>query len=336
MREKVGWLRPLLGLLAAALLLALIFGRPQIWQYLENWLGQGEPSEEPDAPRYYLTLQHVAKSEEQANETNLTSEPGQPNEPDGQIELEEAVVGFVAAEMPAGYAEEALAAQAVAARSYAWHKQLTEGQVCDNSAHCLAYLDEAGRRERWGKHFAEYEAKIRQAVSQTAGLVLTKDGEVLPAYFHAACGGMTESPANGFGGANLWPAAACYWEADSRPSSCFWPKAELAERLQLSQTELPLLYISASTPSGRVKELRCGANRWSGAEFRQLLGLPSSRFSWLAGQEGFWFTCQGFGHGVGLCQQGCGGLAAQGADWRQILSVYYPGCQIENLAEVNN
>ena len=38
----------------------------------------------------------------------------------------------------------------------------------------------------------------------------------------------------------------------------------------------------------------------------------------------------------GLCQQGCGGLAAQGADWQQILNVYYPGCQIENLTETTN
>ena len=329
MKQKMVWLRPLLGLLAALLLLLLIFGKPQIWQYLENLLGQQEPAAEPDEPQFYLTLQHVAKSNA-ANETDEQSEQSE------QIELEEAVVGFVAAEMPASYDEAALAAQAVAARSYAWHKQLTDGQVCDNSAHCLAYLDEAGRRERWGKHFAEYEAKIRQAAAETAGMVLSKDGEVLPAYFHAACGGMTESPANGFGGANLWPASACYWEANSSPSGCFWPKAELAERLQLNQTELPLLYISASTPSGRVKELRCGSRSWSGQEFRQLLGLPSRRISWLSGQEGFWFTCQGFGHGVGLCQQGCGGLAAQGADWQQILNVYYPGCQIENLTETTN
>lgn len=327
MREKLVWFRPLLGLLAAAALLLIIFGKPQIWQYLENWLGQTQPTDEPGALLYYLTLQHTAAENAETDEAE--------NIPSEQIELEEAVVGFVAAEMPAGYDDDALAAQAVAARSYAWYKQQTAGAVCDNSAHCLAYLDEAGRRERWGKHFTEYEAKIRQAVSQTASLVLTKDGEVLPAYFHAACGGMTESPANGFGGANLWAAAACYWETNSSPSSFFWPKAELAERLQINQTELPLLYISASTPSGRVKELRCGANSWSGAEFRQLLGLPSTRFSWLAGQEGFWFTCLGFGHGVGLCQQGSGGLAAQGADWQQILSVYYPECKLENLADLH-
>ena len=44
MKQKMVWLRPLLGLLAALLLLLLIFGKPQIWQYLENLLGQQEPA----------------------------------------------------------------------------------------------------------------------------------------------------------------------------------------------------------------------------------------------------------------------------------------------------
>lgn len=248
-----------------------------------------------------------------------------------EIPLEEAVVGFVAAEMPASYDQAALAAQAVAARTYAWRRFLAAGEVCDDSSHCLAYLDEAGRRKRWGSSFGEYEAKVRQAAAETAGMVLMKDGELIDACFHASCGGMTETASACWGGTSAYPAAACFWEGGGRVSACFWPKAELAERLGVAEKDLGLLYAASYTASGRVGELRCGEASWSGAEFREALGLASCRISWLATAEGFWFTCLGYGHGVGLCQQGAAGMAAAGASWQDILGVYYAGCEVVSL-----
>lgn len=325
MRYKTVWLRPLLSVLAALLLLLLIF------QHFGGGLGEffnkifnNGPTDEAERPVYWLRLVHNAENGETTAEN---------------IDLEEAVIGFVAAEMPAAYDDQALAAQAVAARSYAWQKYQAEGEVCDNSAHCLAYLDEAARRERFGKSFAEYEAKLRTAVESTAGLILLQDGQPVPAYFHACCGGQTESAAVCWGGQSYYPSAACYWDnlagsTAGSVSSSFWPKETLAERLQVTPAQLALLYVAATTPSGRVKEVRCGSQSWSGNDFRQLLGLNSNRFSWLEAKEGFWFTTLGSGHGVGMCQQGAGGLAAQGYDWRQILAVYYAGCETASLSTI--
>lgn len=323
-RDRTVWLRPLLSALAALLLLLLIFRHfglspGELWPFLSE-----EPPENEAGEPFMLRLVH-------------TAEPGA--EPQAEaIDLEQAVVGFVAAEMPAAYGEQALAAQAVAARSYAWQKYQSEGEVCDDSTHCLAYLDEQARRERFGGAFAEYEKKLQNAAQATAGLVLVHDGQIVPAYFHACCGGQTESAAACWGGTSYFPAAACYWDSSSERSavsSSFWPKENLAERLQVTPAQLALLYVAGTTPSGRVKEVRCAGQSWSGSEFRQLLGLASTNFSWLAGKDGYWFTVLGSGHGVGLCQQGAGGLAAQGYDWRQILSVYYAGCDIAPLSEIS-
>jgi stage II sporulation protein D len=255
-----------------------------------------------------------------------------------QISLEEAVVGFVAAEMPAGFGEEALKAQAVAARSYVYCRSLTAGEVCDDSAHCLAYLSDEERRERWGSSFTEYEGKIRQAVNDTAGQIITVNGEPVTAYFHAVCGGMTETAAACWGGASPYPSAKCYWDggAAGSVSSRFFPRADLAAALNVSEDDLPLLRITATTASGRVSRVTCGDSFWSGTEFRALLGLNSNNFSWLSTNEGYWFTTLGYGHGVGLCQQGAGGLAATGYNYRQILSVYYAGCEIGSYAEQTN
>lgn len=323
MRHKTVWLGPLLSALAALLFLYWLF--QHFGFTLSNFWAEKPPAEE-ESQHYYLRLTRTAA--DQADKNN------QDNPQTEEIDLEEAVVGFVAAEMPAAYGEEALSAQAVAARTYAWQKYQSTGEICDDSTHCLAYLDEAERRKRFGSSFGEYENKIRQASEATAGLVLAKDGQIVPAYFHACCGGQTESSAACWGGSSYYPAAACYWDTACPVNSSFWPKEQLAERLQVSTSQLALLYIAQNTPSGRVKEVRCGSQRWTGSDFRQLLSLPSTNFAWLEAKEGFWFTTLGSGHGVGLCQQGAGGLAAQGYNWRQILAVYYAGCDIVSLDDL--
>ena len=72
---------------------------------------------------------------------------------DKPIPLEEYVIGVVAAEMPVTFHEEALKAQAIAARTYAL-RTTDNGQkpiAADVSAQ--VYLTEEKRKERWGKEF---------------------------------------------------------------------------------------------------------------------------------------------------------------------------------------
>lgn len=250
-----------------------------------------------------------------------------------EIALEEALVGFVAAEMPASYGEAALMAQAVAARSFVMSRFLADGEVCDDSGHCLAYCDEAGRKERWGRDFVANEAKIRAAVAATCGEVLAVDGSIVAAYFHAVCGGMTESAAVLWGGSEVYPAAECLWDGGGAVAQ-FFGRDEVAGRLGIAADELPLLCVTARTASGRVREVSCGSRHWSGAEVRQLLGLGSANFCWLSTGEGYYFSVLGSGHGVGMCQEGAGGMAAAGYGYREVLARYYGGCEVVGLRDV--
>ncbi|MGN1230537.1 MAG: SpoIID/LytB domain-containing protein, partial [Anaerotignum sp.] len=74
-------------------------------------------------------------------------------------ELEEYVVGVVAAEMPAAFPEEALKAQAVAARTY----QVRQMQAADSDAVLYdvgqAYITEGEQKKKWGENYAFYAAK---------------------------------------------------------------------------------------------------------------------------------------------------------------------------------
>src|SRR5262249_9710407 len=100
------------------------------------------------------------------------------------LPLEEYLLGVVGAEMPFAFPDEALKAQAVAARTYALKKKL---EAVDQPFHLGA-----GVLHQVYRALGEEDARIRAAVDATRGEVLTYELEPIEAYFHASCGGRTE------------------------------------------------------------------------------------------------------------------------------------------------
>lgn len=49
---------------------------------------------------------------------------------------------------------------------------------------------------------------------------------------------------------------------------------------------------------------------------------------------GYTLTGGGYGHGVGMSQNGAKAMGAQGADYGQILSMFYPGCEVTDAEEL--
>ena len=101
------------------------------------------------------------------------------------IELEDYLKGVVPAEMPPAWEFEALKAQAIAARSYALAnlgKQSRYGYDLKDTTEDQAY----------GGASAETNRTTR-AVEETDGLVLTYDMKIIPAYYSASAGGMTNT-----------------------------------------------------------------------------------------------------------------------------------------------
>ena len=90
--------------------------------------------------------------------------------------------------------------------------------------------------------------------------------------------------------------------------------------------------------SGRIVRLEIVGTERSlelrGLRIRRLLGLAENLFRAepRRGEDGdvteWWFSGRGWGHGLGLCQAGAYGMAAAGADYREILAHYYPGTEI--------
>ena len=89
--------------------------------------------------------------------------------------------------------------------------------------------------------------------------------------------------------------------------------------------------LQSTTASGRVATLLVGSQTVRGADFRKALSLRSTYFTWEADGDRIVFHTVGYGHGVGLSQAGAQAMAADGADFAEILAHYYPGTQLTRM-----
>ena len=113
------------------------------------------------------------------------------------IDLEEYLVGVVAAEMPAGFEPEALKAQAVAARTYTLYcassGKHAQAQVCTDFNCCQAWKSRDRMAQDWGDGFDNNYEKIRSAVYDTANQFLVYQGQPVFSAFHSSSAGLTEN-----------------------------------------------------------------------------------------------------------------------------------------------
>ena len=256
-----------------------------------------------------------------------------------ELPSEEYIFGVVAAEMPALYHEEALKAQAVAAYTFACRRRaenadkdydITADHTTDQS-----FITEAAAREKWGDNADEYVTKIKKAVEATKGLILTYNGEIITAAYHAISSGRTEDCKNVWGSelAYLKPVVS---EGD-KLSSGYISEAvftidELKERLksEVAFEGEPQNYFGkiTCTDSGTVSELAVCSKKLTGFKIQKLLDLRSANFEIKYQDNSFTFTVYGAGHGVGMSQNGANYMAKQGSSFEEILSHYYTGCKI--------
>ena len=217
------------------------------------------------------------------------------------MDLETAVGSVVAAESTMGTPSEALKALAVAARSYfiAGKGRHRDFDFCDTT-HCQ-FLREA----------PEGNTAAAKAVSSTQGLVIAYQSKPLAAMYTRSCSGRTLTPAE------LGLPAASY---PYYPVDCKYCR-EHPSRWQSRLSAEDAATLKSSNESARLEvDRRLG---WS--------AVPSNHF--VMRKEGEQIVLRGIGqgHGIGLCQAGAQAMAIAGADFREILTHYYPNTLIVTL-----
>jgi stage II sporulation protein D len=209
------------------------------------------------------------------------------------MDRETAVASIVAAESSPDAPLDALKAQAVATRSYlAAGARHHDFDFCDTT-HCQ-FLREP----------AVPGSAAARAAAATLGLVLAYDSRPIAAMYTRSCSGRTRTPAE----SGLSAAAYPYFAVEC--AYCRIHPVRWSRRISTPDADS---LRSSDEPSRLNLDRRLG---WS--------TVPSNDFVASNDKSQVLLEGKGEGHGIGLCQSGAKAMAESGADFRQILSHYYP------------
>lgn len=244
-----------------------------------------------------------------------------------ELPLEEYVKDVVAVEVRPDWETEALKAQAVISRTYAVYQKKMNGDSIYHIASSVIHQAYKGNNP---------DERVARAVAETSSEILTFNNRPIEAFYHSTCGGRTENPEDVFG--------KNYPYLKSIESNCeispywFWEK-----RIQLTEIEKALnlsgikeISIKSYTSTNRVKQLdiidSSGTTTINATDLRKALGwsrLPSTNFHISRDGDSIIFEGKGYGHGVGLCQWSTLQMAREGKNYKEILSLFYPGTTIQ-------
>lgn len=258
-----------------------------------------------------------------------------------EMELCDYLTGVVLAEMPVSFEDEALKAQSVVARTYIIRASKGASKhdpaaVCMDSACCQGYLAPDTFLIKGGNE--RDVQRIRELIAETAGEVLTYEGELIEATYFSCSGGVTEDAVA------VWGADVPYLQSVESPGeeqaahytdTVTFSAEEFASRLGISLTGRPSGWFSniTYTEGGGVASIKIGTESFSGTQLRRLLGLRSTAFEIATEDDSISVTTRGYGHRVGMSQYGANAMAASGSAYGEILTYYYQGTQLTTYTD---
>lgn len=243
------------------------------------------------------------------------------------IDLDNYIAGVVEAEVGRKPVEEYHKLQAIICRTYALanlKKHFADGyNLCDR-VHCQAYH---------GKTFYD---QISKASQSTRGLVIVdSDINLITAAFHSNCGGETVKSGN------VWSKNLYYLD---EVIDTFCIKTSNANWEKTIPKEKWVNYVVAKAPKVQKGDLKkdfyperrhlkyMDEGGIPVEDIRYDWKLRSTYFSVINNGDNVLLKGRGYGHGVGLCQQGAMEMARLGFSYSDILHKYYKGVHLINLS----
>ncbi|OGR87380.1 MAG: hypothetical protein A3A86_02300 [Elusimicrobia bacterium RIFCSPLOWO2_01_FULL_60_11] len=249
------------------------------------------------------------------------------------IELDDYVKGILPREAGAGWPSEALKSQAVASRTFALRslgRHASEGYDLCSTVHCQVFGGLESEDER-----------TNRAVADTHNEILLYKGNPAGTFFFSNCGGRTLDPVDVWERSENVPylrSIRCDF-CRSAPHH-FWENTVSAEDIAAALIRARIVVVpplkSIRVSAGNVL-IRYGTGqvKLRAARFRAMLGANIIRSAHIDKVKrsggGFVFSGRGWGHGVGMCQEGAKGKAEKGAGYAKILKFYYPGAKLEKF-----
>ena len=245
--------------------------------------------------------------------------------------IEKYLSSVVGSEMPYKWPLEALKAQSIASRTYAFKKNGNDLYDLDSTKNDQVY-----------NGLESETSKTRKAVKRTRSMVILYNDKLINALFHSSSGGMTENSEDVWG--NKFAYLISVKDFDRNNPKLNWKKT-------FSETELEELFPYAGgieriqilelTGSGRIKKVeifgKWGSEILTGKELREILNLKSTliRFEFANTNNQKYLIIKGIGagHGVGMSQWGAKYMAQKGFKAKEILEYFYTGVEIKPFQE---
>jgi stage II sporulation protein D len=243
-------------------------------------------------------------------------------------DVEQYIAGVVRTEGGTGRNIEYLKSQAILARTFMYKhlsRHLLDGyNFCDNT-HCQAF------------NGVSTDTLIERAALETKGLViLDRDSSLVISAFHSNCGGETSISED------VWLSGNSYIKKVIDPYCTKSPNATWRKSIPVSDWEAYLKKSgykadTSAAPSYNFSQLTRQNNYTIGSfslPFRQIrndLNLRSAFFSVIREGDLITFKGRGYGHGVGLCQEGAIVMASRGFKCSEIIRFYYSDVIISDV-----
>ena len=257
-----------------------------------------------------------------------------------EMDLEEYLAGVLAGEMKNDWPEEALRAQAILARTFVV-RFITEKQSRYDGADISTDIEEAQAYDAGGVN-----ERIRAAIQDTRGQIVTSQGEPIYAWFHAHAGGRTATAAEGLS----YKKSAPYTQSVDSPDSSKAPQDDADWTASFSadavakaaadagaRVNQPIreIKIGEKGESGRAQALLIDGKRVPANEFRIAIGseqMKSTLLTSLTYENGtLTLAGKGYGHGVGMSQWGAYAMAEDGKTAREIIQHYFRNVDIVQM-----
>ncbi|MGO1579779.1 MAG: SpoIID/LytB domain-containing protein [Peptoniphilaceae bacterium] len=249
-----------------------------------------------------------------------------------KVEMEDYLKGVLPKEILSNAPEEALKSQAIVSRSFAFsniNKYKKYGYNLDDTTNCQVYKGKSAE-----------EQSTNKAVDETNNIYIRYNGEVANAIFGSSSGGFTASVEDVWGG-NEIPYLKSFEDPYSNAKK--WEFAislkDLEKKLKNNGLELGNIVgikIKVFDKSKRAKVIEVITNKnvleLSGNKIRSILGssnLKSTLMTIIITDGNIIFSGTGYGHGVGMSQDGAVQMAKEGKSCRDILSFYFPNTSID-------
>ena len=247
-----------------------------------------------------------------------------------ELPVESYLCRVLPSEMPASYELEALKAQAVCARSYAYRQMESFGYP-----EYEAHVNDSTDYQVYGNSAAQETSN--RAVEETAGQVLCFQGQIVTAYYYStSCGRTTSLEA---------------WGTPPDAQNQYLQSVEVGDGAGDYEKDLPWYRWEAKIPVQTLSNL-------AGLNLRQDLGMltkvevtkrgpgdvalevtftgekgsaavqTENKIRRAFGGSGYEIRGGGYGHGIGMSQNGANEMAKKGKSCQEILQLFYPGTEI--------